>query len=158
VFYSGISASNNNFNSGSNFGRMFLRLKPRSQRDRLDVIFNRLRRKLSGLPFMRVYLQNPPTIRIGGQVTTAGYQYTLQGTDTAELYAAARKLQQDAAAIPGLTDVISDLQLQNPQLNVSIDRDKAATLKVNAQQIENALYDAYGPRWVSTIYAPTNQY
>ena len=158
VFYSGISASNNNFNSGSNFGRMFLHLKPRSQRDRLDVIFNRLRRKLSGLPFMRVYLQNPPTIRIGGQVTTAGYQYTLQGTDTAELYAAARKLQQDASAIPGLTDVISDLQLQNPQLNVSIDRDKAATLKVNAQQIENALYDAYGPRWVSTIYAPTNQY
>ena len=107
---------------------------------------------------MRVYLQNPPTIRIGGQVTTAQYQYTLQGPDTAELYAAARKLQRGAAAIPGLTDVISDLQLQNPQLNVSIDRDKAATLKVNAQQIENALYDAYGPRWVSTIYAPTNQY
>src|SRR5262249_30465108 len=55
-------------------------------------------------------------------------------------------------------DVTSDLQLQNPQLNIAIDRDKAATLKVNAQQIENALYDAYGPRWVSTIYAPTNQY
>jgi HAE1 family hydrophobic/amphiphilic exporter-1 len=91
-------------------------------------------------------------------VTTAQYQYTLQGADTDELYAEARKLRDDAAAIPGLTDVISDLQLQNPQLNVSIDRDKAATLKVSAQSIENALYDAYGPRWVSTIYAPTNQY
>jgi HAE1 family hydrophobic/amphiphilic exporter-1 len=158
AFYSGISASNGNFNSGSNFGRMFLHLKPRAERDRLDVVINRMRQKMAGLPFMRAYLQNPPTIRIGGQVTTAQYQYTLQGTDTAELYAAARKLQVDAAAIPGLTDVISDLQLQNPQLNVLIDRDKAATLKVNAQQIENALYDAYGPRWVSTIYAPTNQY
>src|SRR5262249_733549 len=58
----------------------------------------------------------------------------------------------------GLTDVITDLQLQSPQLNVSIDRDKAAALKVNAQEVENALYDAYGPRWVSTIYAPTNQF
>jgi HAE1 family hydrophobic/amphiphilic exporter-1 len=158
AFYSGIQGSNGNFNAGPNFGRMFLHLKPRAERGRLDEVMNRLRQKMSGLPFMRVYLQNPPTIRIGGQVTTAQYQYTLQGTDTAELYAAARKLQQDAAAIPGLTDVISDLQLQNPQLNVSINRDKAATLKVNAQQIENALYDAYGPRWVSTIYAPTNQY
>ena len=157
-FYSGISASNGNFNSGSNFGRLFLRLKSRQQRDKLDVVINRLRRKMSGLPFMRVYIQNPPTLRIGGQVTTAQYQYTLQGADTDELYAAASKLRDDAAAIPGLTDVISDLQLQNPQLNVSIDRDKAATLKVSAQSIENALYDAYGPRWVSTIYAPTNQY
>jgi HAE1 family hydrophobic/amphiphilic exporter-1 len=158
AFYSGISASNGNFNAGSNFGRMFLHLKPRAERDKLDVVIGRMRQKMAGLPFMRAYLQNPPTIRIGGQVTTAQYQYTLQGPDTAELYAAARKLQVDAAAIPGLTDVISDLQLQNPQLNVLIDRDKAATLKVNAQQIENALYDAYGPRWVSTIYAPTNQY
>lgn len=158
AFYSGISASQGNFNAGSNFGRMFLHLKPKAEREKLDVIINRMRQKMSGLPYMRVYLQNPPTIRIGGQVTTAQYQYTLQGPDTNELYAAARKLQQDAAAIPGLTDVISDLQLQNPQLNIAIDRDKASTLKVNAQQIENALYDAYGPRWVSTIYAPTNQY
>jgi hydrophobic/amphiphilic exporter-1 (mainly G- bacteria), HAE1 family len=157
-FYSAISSSGTGYTSGPNFGRMFLRLKPRSERDKLDVIIGRLRRQLSGLPFMRVYLQNPPTLRIGGQVSTAQYQYTLQGTDTPELYESSRKLRDEMAAIPGITDVISDLQLQNPQLNVSIDRDKAATLKVNAQQIENALYDAYGPRWISTIYAPTNQY
>src|SRR5207237_3176399 len=78
--------------------------------------------------------------------------------DTDQLYTAATKLRGDLAKVPGLVDITSDLQLQNPQLNVSINRDKAATLKVNAQQIENALYDAYGPRWVSTIYAPTNQY
>jgi len=157
-FFSRVGGSNGGFNGGPNFGLFFLHLKPHAERDRLDVIINRLRQKMSGQPFMRVYLQNPPTIRIGGQVTTAAIQYTLQGSDTAELYAAARKLQEDAAAIPGLTDVISDLQLQNPQLNVSIDRDKAATVKVSAQQIEDALYDAYGPRWVSTIYTPTNQY
>src|SRR5437762_13359825 len=113
---------------------------------------------MSGLPFMRVYIQNPPTLRIGGQVTTAQYQYTLQAADTDELYAPARKLRDDAAAIPGLTDVISDLQLQNPQLNVSIDRDKAATRQVSAQSIENAVYDAYGPRRGSTVYAPTDRY
>jgi hydrophobic/amphiphilic exporter-1 (mainly G- bacteria), HAE1 family len=157
-FFSRISGATANFNAGPNFGLLFLRLKPRAERDSLDVILRRLRQKMSGVPYMRVYLQNPPTIRIGGQVTTAQYQYTLQGPDTTELYAEARKLRDDAAKIPGLTDVISDLQLQNPQLNISIDRDKAATLKVSAQQIENALYDAYGPRWVSTIYAPTNQY
>ena len=157
-FFSRLGTGTGNFNGGSNFGLLFLRLKPRVQRDGVNVILGRLRQKMSGVPYMRVYLQNPPTIRIGGQVTTAQYQYTLQGPDTTELYAAARKLQVEAAAIPGLTDVISDLQLQNPQLDISIDRDKAATLKVSAQQIENALYDAYGPRWVSTIYAPTNQY
>src|SRR5262245_8919082 len=157
-FYSAISSSGTGYTSGPNFGRLFLRLKPRSQRDKLDVIIGRLRQRLSGLPFMRVYLQNPPTLRIGGQATTAQYQYTLQGTDTPEQYEASRKLREEMVAIPGSTYFISDPQLQNPQPNVSIDRDKAATLKVNAQQFENALYDAYGPRWISTIYAPTNQY
>jgi len=117
-----------------------------------------MRQKLSGLPYMRAYVQNLPSIRIGGQLTTAMYQYTLQGTDTGELYSASQKLRGELAQIPGLVDVISDLQLQSPQLNVAINREKAAALKVSAQAIENALYDAYGPRWVSTIYAPTNQY
>jgi multidrug efflux pump subunit AcrB len=157
AFFSGVSASNAG-NGGANFGRMFMHLKPRVERDRLDVIIARLRQKLSGLPYMRAYIQNPPSIRIGGQNTTALYQYTLQGSDTKELYDASQKLLVDLQQVPGLTDVISDLQLQNPELHVSIDREKAAALKVNAQDIENSLYDAYGPRWVSTIYAPTNQY
>src|SRR5215831_12804926 len=157
AFFSGVSASNPQ-NGGPNFGRMFMHLKPRTERDSLDTIIGRLRQKLSGLPYMRVYLQNPPTIRIGGQVSTSLYQYTLQGPDTDELYAGANKLSAELAQLPGITDVISDLQLHSPQLNVGIDREKAAALKVSAQQIENALFDAYGPRWVSTIYAPTNQY
>jgi HAE1 family hydrophobic/amphiphilic exporter-1 len=156
-FFSFVSLSNPQ-NGGPNFGRMFAHLKPRVERDSLDKIITRLRQKVSGLPYMRVYLQNPPTIRIGGQVSTSLYQYTLQDPDTDELFAGAEKLRAEMVQLPGLTDVISDLQLQSPQLNVAIDRDKAATLKVSAQQIENALFDAYGPRWVSTIYAPTNQY
>src|SRR5215467_10773564 len=157
AFYSGVSVSNP-ANGGPNFGRMFAHLKPRAQRDSLDTIMARLRKQFAGLPYMRTYLQNPPTIRIGGQVSTSLYQYTLEDPDTNELYAAAEKLRVEMAQLPGLTDVISDLQLQSPQLNVSIDRDKAAALGVSAQQIENALFDAYGPRWISTIYAPTNQY
>jgi HAE1 family hydrophobic/amphiphilic exporter-1 len=157
AFYSGVSMSNPQ-NGGPNFGRMFMHLRPRTERDSLDTIIGRLRQKLSGLPYMRVYLQNPPTIRIGGQVSTSLYQYTLQGPDTDELYAGANKLSAELAQLPGITDVISDLQLHSPQLNVAIDREKAAALKVSAQQIENALFDAYGPRWISTIYAPTNQY
>jgi HAE1 family hydrophobic/amphiphilic exporter-1 len=157
AFYSGVSVSNP-ANGGPNFGRMFAHLKPRSQRDSLDTIMVRLRKQFAPLPYMRTYLQNPPTIRIGGQVSTSLYQYTLEDPDTDELFAAAEKLRVEMAQLPELTDVISDLQLQSPQLNVSIDRDKAAALGVSAQQIENALFDAYGPRWISTIYAPTNQY
>ena len=145
-------------NGGANFGRLFLHLKPRAERDSLDVLIARLRQKLSGLPYMRAYIQNPPSIRIGGQNTTALYQYALQGPDTNELYDASQKLLADLTQVSGLTDVISDLQLQNPELRVAINREKAAALKVSAQDIENSLYDAYGPRWVSTIYAPTNQY
>jgi HAE1 family hydrophobic/amphiphilic exporter-1 len=157
AFFSGVSASNAG-NGGANFGRLFLHLKPRAERDSLDVLIARLRQKLSGLPYMRAYIQNPPSIRIGGQNTTALYQYALQGPDTNELYDASQKLLVDLTQVPGLTDVISDLQLQNPELRVAINREKAAALKVSAQDIENSLYDAYGPRWVSTIYAPTNQY
>ncbi len=156
-FFSSISASNAG-SGGANFGRMFLHLKPRVERESLDLVVGRLRQELSDLPYMKTYIQNPPSLRIGGQASTALYQYTMQGSDTKELYDASQQLLRQLTQVPGLTDVISDLQLQNPQLNVSINREKAAALNVSAQDIENALYDAYGPRWVSTIYAPTNQY
>src|SRR5437879_2658676 len=144
---------------GPNFGELVVHLKPRSQRQMLvnDVI-QELRPKLAGFAGMKVYLQNPPTIRIGGQVTKSLYQFTLQAPDKQELYAAAGKLEQEVEQIPGLEDVTSDVQIQTPQVNVQIDRDKAAALEVSAQQIENALYDSYGPRWVSTIYAAVNEY
>jgi hydrophobic/amphiphilic exporter-1 (mainly G- bacteria), HAE1 family len=144
---------------GPNFGQLVVHLKPRSERRLLvnDVIAA-LRPKLSGFEGMKVYLQNPPTIRIGGQVTTSLYQFSMQSPDKAELYQAAANLRQEIEKLPGVEDVTSDVQNATPQVNVEIDRDKAAALQVSAQQIENALYDAYGPRWVSTIYAAINEY
>ncbi len=156
---SSIGGSGSSTLGGPNFGQFVIHLKPRSQRKLLvgDIIA-RLRPQLAAHPGMRVFLQNPPTIRIGGQVSKSLYQLSLQSPDKPELYAAAQKLENALAMVPGLEDVTSDLLISAPQVNVTIDRDKAAAVSVNAQQIENSLYDAYGPRWVSTIYSPVNEY
>jgi HAE1 family hydrophobic/amphiphilic exporter-1 len=142
-----------------NTGRLGLMLKPRSQRKlSADQIIQALRPKLASVPGIRVFLQNPPLIRVGGQMTKSLYQYTLQGADTRELYEVARNLQAKIAALPLLQDVTSDLQITSPKVRVEIDRDKASALGITAGQVENALYDAYGNRQLSTIYTPTNQY
>jgi HAE1 family hydrophobic/amphiphilic exporter-1 len=144
---------------GPNLGQLVVHLKPRSQRSELaNDIIERLRPALSHIPGMRVYLQNPPTIRIGGQVSKSLYQFSMQSPDRERLYAAATKLEKALRNEPGLVDLTSDLEINSPQVNVEIDRDKAAALGVTASTIESAFYDAYGPRWVSTIYAPANEY
>src|SRR4029079_1940215 len=107
---------------------------------------------------MQLFMQNPPTIRIGAQVSKSLYQYSMQSPDKNALYEAARNLRAALAEVPGLQDVTSDLEVTSPQVSVDIDRDKAAALGVTANTIESAFYDAYGPRWVSTIYAPVNEY
>lgn len=144
---------------GDNAGRIFIRLKPRAER-RLsaDEVIQELRPKLAKTPGIRVFMQNLPPISIGGQLTKSQYQFTLQGPNTQELYRYAPILEARLRALPQLQDVTSDLQIENPQVNVEIDRDKARALGVTAQQIEEALFDAYGARQVSTIYAPNNQY
>jgi HAE1 family hydrophobic/amphiphilic exporter-1 len=145
--------------TSANSGVVFLRLSPRKKRDlSVDQYIQKLRPKLLQIPGVRVYLQNPPTISIGGQLTKSLYQYTLQGSDTEELYRYAQLLEQKIRALPGFLDVTSDLQIKNPHLNVYIDRDKASTLGVSATQLEDALYNAYGSRQISTIFAPNNQY
>jgi len=144
---------------GPNYGELVVHLKPRSERTRLvNDIISDLRPQLSNFPGMRVYLQNPPTIRIGGQVTKSLYQFSMQSPDKQELYAGAVKLQREIEKLPEVQDVTTDLAIQAPQVSVDIDRDKAAALQVNADAIENAFYDAFGPRWVSTIYAAINEY
>ena len=144
---------------GPNYGELVVHLKPRGERAELvNQIIEELRPKLSVFPGMRVYLQNPPTIRIGGQVTKSLYQFSMQSPDKKELYEGADRLQKDIEQMPEVQDVTSDLAILSPQVNVSIDRDKAAALQVNADSIENSFYDAYGPRWVSTIYAAINEY
>ncbi|HTH49323.1 MAG TPA: efflux RND transporter permease subunit [Candidatus Limnocylindria bacterium] len=142
-----------------NSGRMLLRLKSRHDRKlNVDQIIQSLRPKLAAVPGISVFLQNPPLIRIGGSLSKALYQYSLQGTDTRELYQWAPVLQAKMAELPGFQDVTSDLQVANPQISVEIDRDKASALGVTAQQIETALSSAYGQSQVSTIYADTDQY
>jgi HAE1 family hydrophobic/amphiphilic exporter-1 len=142
-----------------NQGRMFMRLKPRSERKlNADQIIQELRVKLSQVPGLNVYMQNPPLIRVGGNLTKALYQFSLQDTDTRELFHWAPILMAEMGKLPGLQDVTSDLLIANPQVNVEIDRDKAAALGVTAQQIENALNDAYGARQSSTIYSDVAEY
>ena len=140
-----------------NNGRLFVTLKPRDQRPTADAVIQELRPTLLRVPGIRAYVQNIPAIRIG-QLTKSAYQYTLQDTDTDELYHWVPILEEKIKALPGLIDVTSDLQITQPQVTVDIDRNKASALGVSAQAIENTLYDAYGARQVSTIYAPTNQY
>ena len=151
------SAGGRGFTS-SNTGVLFIRLGDRSKRPPVDEVIARLRAKLAQVPGIRVYMQNPPPIQIGGRLTRSQYQVTLQGSDTNELYRYAPQLTEKMASLPGLMDVTSDLQIKNPQVNIEIQRDRAATFGVSAAQIENALYDAYGSRQVSTIFAPNNQY
>ena len=145
--------------SVGNQGIVFGQLKPRSQRKHsADEIIAELRPKIAQIPGIRVFMQIPPPIRLGGSLTKSQYQYTLQDNDTAELYRVAPQLEAKMRTLPGLQDVTSDLQLSNPQINVTIDRDRAAALGISPQRIEDALYTAYGTRQISTIYAPDNQY
>jgi HAE1 family hydrophobic/amphiphilic exporter-1 len=145
--------------STGNAGRVFMRLKPRSERKlSADEVIQELRPKLAAIPGINVYLQNPPTIRLGGSLSKSLYQFTLQDVDLKELYEWAPKMEERMKQLPGLQDVTSDLQVTSPQVVVDIDRDKALALNVTADQIENSLYNAYGQRQISTIYTPTNQY
>jgi HAE1 family hydrophobic/amphiphilic exporter-1 len=145
--------------TSSNQGRMFLRLKPRSQRQlSADQIARALTPKLNAVPGMRVYVQNPPPVRIGSRFAKSQYQYTLTATDLASLYDNATKLEAKLKTLPALENVTSDLQIKNPEIHVDLDRERAALLGVSPRDVDEALYDAYGSRQVSTIFTPTNQY
>ena len=141
-----------------NTGRLFIRLKPHGERPHVDKVIEDLRPKLAAVPGLRVYPQNLPTIRIGGQLTKAVYQYTLQDTDLKSLYHWAPIIYERLRQLPGLQDVNTDLQIASPQVIVDIDRAKASSLGVTVEQIESALGNAYGSQQVSTIYTPSNQY
>ncbi len=143
----------------SNTGRMFIRLKPRSER-RLsaDEVIRELQPKLARIPGVRAYLLNPPVINVGGRMSRSQYQFTLQSTDIPTLYQGAADLLARLQDAPGLQDVTSDLQIKNPQVRVEIDRERAAALGVTALQVERALQYAYGSSQVSTILTSNDQY
>ncbi len=141
-----------------NQGRVIIHLKPLGRRLPAEQVIRELTPKLAAVPGIRTYLQVPPVIRIGGRPTKTQYQFTLQSADIATLYAGAAQLESRLRVLPQLQDVTSDLQIKNPEAAIHIDRDRAAALGVTVQQIEQALYNAYGSRQISTIYTPNNQY
>lgn len=144
---------------GSNSGFMFIKLKPRHERKlNADQIIQNLRPKVMGVPGVMMFMQNPPPIRLEATMSKAQYQFVLQSPETDELYKNATDFEMKLRGLPMLQDVTSDLQMKSPQLNLDIDRDRAASLGITAQQIEETLYSAYGTRQVSAIYSPTNQY
>ncbi len=143
----------------TNQGRLIIRLKPRAERALgADEVALALSRKLAAVPGVRAYVQNPPVLSIGGRSSKSLYQYTLQGSDAEELYRAAALLESRLSALPELKDVTSDLQVKNPEVRVEIDRERAAATGVTMQAVQQALYDAFGARQVSTIYTDNNQY
>jgi len=143
----------------ANRGRFIIRLKPRAERRlNAEAVLQALRPKLNSVPGISTFLQVPPTIQIGARFTKSLYQYTLQGLDTPELYKCAGRLQEAMRKLPGFQDVTTDMQLNNPELRVDIRRDLASSLNVTATQLEDALYNSYASRQVSTIYAPDDQY
>jgi HAE1 family hydrophobic/amphiphilic exporter-1 len=143
----------------ANQGRLFIHLVDRSKRDQsADEVARSLTRKLSTVPGLRVFIQNPPVINVGGRRSKSEYQFTLQGSDINELYDGAQRMEARMRELPGLVDVTSDLQIKNPQVRVSINRDRAASLGIDVTQIEEGLYNAYGSRQISTILTPNNQY
>ncbi len=143
-----------------NQGRIGIDLKPKSERTRsVDQIIAELRPQVAKVPGVRVFMVNQPPINLGGQQGSRSvYQFTLQDTDTAVLYESAPRLEARIKEIPGIEDVNSDLRLNNPQIQVDIDRDRVSSLGLTVNQVETALYNSYGTRQISQIYAANNQY
>ncbi len=142
-----------------NTGSLMLRLKPRADRNRTaDRILADLRPQLAVIPGIKSFLMNPPVINLGGRSTKSQYQYTLVGSNINELYTAGQNAEKAMRLFPELEDVTSDLQITNPQLNLSLNRDKAALLGIQAEQIQSSLYNAFGPHNISTIYGTDDQY
>ncbi len=150
----GIGGSSQTLNNG----RVLVRLKPAGTRPSADAIARELRPQLQSVPGIRLFLQSPPVIRIGGVLTKAQYQYVLQDSDTDRLYEWAPRFEAALRKVPQLQDVTSDLQISSPRITLQLDRARAAALGLTASQIENALYSAYGQRQVGTIYTSTDQY
>ena len=146
-------------NLSLNQGRILVVLKPRSQRSLgADDIVSELSNKLAEVPGINSFVQNPPTITIGGQITKSTYQFTLSSPNTVDLYKAANDLYAGMQHAAGLTDVTTDMELNNPEVHLVFDRDKVSKFGLSMQQVEDALDSAYSTRQISTMYTPTNQY
>jgi hydrophobe/amphiphile efflux-1 (HAE1) family protein len=145
--------------TGLNTGRIFIQLKPLSQRTaRADQIIQRLRPKLAAIPGITVFLQSIQNIQVGGRLARTQYQYTLQDVDIAELNSWAPKVLEKLRTLPGLQDVATDQSTGAVQLTININRDSAARLGVNVSTIQQTLYDAFGQPFITQLYGPLNTY
>ncbi len=153
-------ASANGFLGGTvNTGRMFIGLKPWSERDvTADQVIGRLRGKLSRVPGATLYLQSVQDIRVGGRPSATQYQYTLQGDNSEELFQWAPRVVAKLRTLKVLADVNSDQQNKGLQAALTIDRTTASRLGITPSMLDNTLYDAFGQRQVSTMYTQLNQY
>ncbi len=145
-------------NPTANYGRLFIGLKPQSERDGAAKVIGRLRQKATQVPGMQAFFQSIQNLNIGGRISKSQYQYVLQSGDTEALYRVAPEMREKIAKVPGLVDVTTDLYIKNPQMTVDIDREKAAVYGITVDQVRNQLYNAFGSRQVGTIYMPTNDY
>jgi hydrophobe/amphiphile efflux-1 (HAE1) family protein len=146
-------------NSTLNNGRMFIMLKPESQRTvTADKVIDRLRRKMASLPGIYLICQSVQDIRVGGRFSGGQYQYSLTSSDLSALNYWSAQLLAKLRKIPQLRDVNSDQQTHGLEANVVIDRDAASRLGVSPQSIDDTLYDAFGQRQVATIYEQYNEH
>src|SRR5207245_3889520 len=147
-------------NTAKNQGRMFITLKPKGKERKItaDRFIGEMRHKLAVVPGASLFMQSAQDLTIGGRQSQAQYQYTLQGEDLKELSSWAPQLLQKLRTLKELRDVNTDQQDKGLDAQVIIDRDTASRLGVSPQDIDNALYDAFGQRQVSTIYRQLNQY
>ena len=145
--------------TGTNTGNMLLRLKSRGSRAlSADEIIQELRPKLQSVPGINAYMQNPPSIRVGGMLSKSAYQYVLQDTNQDELDSSALRLMKALSHAPGFADVTTDMDLNSPTVNVDINRDQAAARGVSVQAIETALGASFGGEQISTLYASDAEY
>ncbi len=145
--------------TGSNVGRLVVRLVPKSERSlTADEVIQQLKKETRGISGMQLFLQNPPAINIGAQQSNAEFQYVVQGTEVDDLYRAASDLERALRDEKIIQDVNSNLELRNPEIRVEILRDRAAILGVTPQQVQETLFDAYGGRRVTSIYGASDQY
>jgi multidrug efflux pump len=142
-----------------NTGRMFIALKPLSERKiSADRVIGRLRKKLSVVPGATLFLQAQQDIRVGGRSSNSQYQYTLESENLSDLQSWAPKMLDKMKTLPQLRDVSTDQQDRGLQAQLVIDRDTASRLGINAQTLDNTLYDAFGQRQVSTVFTQLNEY
>jgi HAE1 family hydrophobic/amphiphilic exporter-1 len=144
---------------GGNQAFFFARMKPRDQRTvSVDQAIEQVRPQLFAVPGVFAFLQNPPPITVGGQNTASVFQLTVQSTNLQEIYTWAPRLMAKMQQMPGFVDVNTDMQISSPQVMVDIDRDRAQSLGISPEQVQNAMFSAFGQRQASVIYAPANQY